>query len=231
MNDKFKYLIVSLFCAATLSYGIMKYHAELAYLKDYIYGTYLELAETFFPLPENFTIINNRAYKKYVKTFTHLPRGSVHAGGIVLYQVHGTRDLDELAPDLIRYSEYYSESRLKSDMKKYNGLASNRLRENMTVIVPDAAPALIIDTKNHSKPQLIAAKGLYFTGTSAGSPKFIDNLERYGKQGINTVVFDAKDITGIVNYYSRVNEVRKYDTHGKRTIGNIEKLIRMLKEI
>jgi hypothetical protein len=37
-------------------------------------------------------------------------------------------------------------------------------------------------------------------------------------------------VTGIVNYYSGVKEVRKYNTHEKHTIDDIDKLIRRLKE-
>ncbi len=230
MNSTFKYLILSACAAATVSYGVVKYWATLSYYKDYLHGAYLELAETLLPAHPRVTIIDNREYKKYARLFGLTPRGLIHAGSLLLYQTKGAAGLDDLAPDLIRYTGYLSENRFKRDIRKYNGLASNILHDEMTLIIPDAAPAMVIEVKNHSMPRLIAARGLYFTGSSAGSAKLIDNLRRYRDHGINTVVFDAKDVDGTVNYYSRVKEVRKYDTDRKRTIGNMEKILRMLKE-
>jgi hypothetical protein len=46
---------------------------------------------------------------------------------------------------------------------------------------------------------------------------------------VNAVVFDAKDVTGIVNYNSRVPEVLDLGTSEKRSIDDIDKLIRALK--
>ena len=84
--------------------------------------------------------------------------------------------------------------------------------------------------KKTAKAPLVFSQGLYYTGSTAGSGKITGLLDTYGGLGINTVVFDAKDVTGIVNYRSHSPAVLEYDTHRKRTIDDVDKLIRLLRE-
>ena len=230
MTVKFKNLIVYVFTAATLAYGSVLYYSTLVYIKDYLYGLYIDVAESLFPFANTYTIVDNRDYKKYVKTFSRLPGGFIYAGSLLICRTQQTLTLDELVPEVIPYTDYFSEYKIKNDIKKYNGITSNVISKGALLIIPKASPPLMPETKNHVKPELIVARGLYFTGTSAGSTVLLDNLQQFRKYGINTIVFDAKDIEGIVNYYSRVQEVRDYNTHERRSIGNIQKLIRTLKE-
>lgn len=229
MTDKLRYLIAALFGAATLAYGIMLHYSTIAYYKDYLHGTFIDLVESFFPFTNTYTIVNHRGYKKYIKTYARLPREFIHAGNVLIFRAKEDTVLNGLVPEMIPFTDYFRESRLKEAVKKYNGLTSGKIARDSLLIVPQAAPSLLPKIKNESKPDLVMARGLYFTGTSAGSDALLEKLEEYRNLGINTIVFDAKDIEGIVNYHSRVPEVRRYDTHEKRFIGNIEKLIRVLK--
>ncbi len=85
--------------------------------------------------------------------------------------------------------------------------------------------------RNREKPEIKYAKGLYYTGSTAGNHGIVGRLSRLNSLGINTVVFDAKDITGIINYRSSLIMVKKYGSHAKRPIKNIRLLIRRLKEM
>src|SRR5208337_4469254 len=109
MTDKTKYLTVSLFLAATLIYGAVIYYSTLVYIKDYIYGTYIEIAGSLFPFAGTFTILDNREYKKYDNIFSALPRDITHAGNILIYRAREALTLDELAPEVIRFTDYFNE--------------------------------------------------------------------------------------------------------------------------
>ncbi|MBN2403308.1 MAG: hypothetical protein JXN64_13050 [Spirochaetes bacterium] len=111
-----------------------------------------------------------------------------------------------------------------------NGLTNDILTQDMFLYIPHSIPAIIRDTKNKKMPELIYTRGLYFTGISAGSENFLNTLSMFRNVGINTIVFDAKDVTGEVNYYSNVPDVQKYNTHEKRPIENIDKVLRVLKQ-
>ncbi len=68
------------------------------------------------------------------------------------------------------------------------------------------------------------------TPTTVGNNTILKNLERYRTLGINTIVFDIKDINGDLTHYSRIPEAREYGTDAKRAIDNMPKFIRTLKE-
>ncbi len=229
MTDRTKFLIVSFFAAATLTYGVIIYYSTLVYIKDYIYGTYLDIAGSLFPFAGTFTVVDNREYKKYENIFSGLPRNILHAGDILIYRAPAASTLDELAPEMIRFTDYFNEQRLKNDIRKYNGIGAGVIPKGTILLIPNASQPFVPVVKNLAKPRLITARGLYFTGTSAGNATILQNLGLFRNHGINTIVFDAKDVDGVVTYYSRMEEVRKYNTHEKRTIGNIGKFIRSLK--
>jgi hypothetical protein len=83
--------------------------------------------------------------------------------------------------------------------------------------------------KNRSKSPLIFTRGLYYTGSSAGSEKILSQIDEFAAAGINTVVFDAKDVTGYVNYNSHVPDVVELKTASRYSIDDVDKLIRELK--
>ena len=71
-------------------------------------------------------------------------------------------------------------------------------------------------------------KGVYLTGWSAGEKSRIDYVIGLSKDaGVNTVVIDVKDYSGMVSYNSWVSEVRKYGANGNMVRdmeGTVDKL-------
>jgi hypothetical protein len=66
---------------------------------------------------------------------------------------------------------------------------------------PEAVPA----TPTPEPPVIPTVKGLYVTAWKAGNPQFIAKLTAMmGENGLNTVVVDVKDDTGVVSYPSVV---------------------------
>ncbi len=71
-------------------------------------------------------------------------------------------------------------------------------------------------------------KGVYLTGWSAGDKSRIDYVIQLSKDaGVNAVVIDVKDYSGMVSYNSQVPEVKKYGATGNMVRdmeGTVEKL-------
>lgn len=231
MNKNLNYIIVAILGACTILAGVITHFDTVLYLHDCALGLYIETAETLIPSSPTYTIINHRDFRTQVRTYRDLPRGFIHTGSILMYRSDSDdEDLGDIASEAVRYTDYYRASSLATSIREYNGIRGSEIPAGTALVIPGSAPALRHDPRNQAMPALITARGLYFTGTSIGGSKILGNLDRYKKLGINTIVFDAKDIGGDVSYFSKVPEVQSLDTHDKRSIDNIEKFIRTLKE-
>lgn len=231
MNRNLNYIIVAILGACTLLAGVITHIDTVRYLHDCALGFYIETAETLIPSSPTYTIVNHRDYRTQVRTYRNLPEGFIHSGSVLMYRAgKEDEDLRDIASVAVRYTDYYRASGLASAIREYNGIRSGDIPAGTALFIPGSEPALRHDPRNQSMPDLITARGLYFTGTSIGGNKILGNLDRYKELGINTIVFDAKDIGGDLSYYSRVPEVRRLNTHEKRSIDNIEKFISTLKE-
>ena len=197
MNKYTRQTIVAVLAAATLSMGIAVNHRAILIGRDYLIGSYLETAEFLFPYGDGtLTIVDHARYRGWLHPYRDLPRGFFRAGGMLLYRAGEDTDAGEIADAAVRYTEYFRASRLAGDIREYNGLKNGDVPAGTALLVPGSLPGLMPDVRNRTLPPLIAARGLYFTGTSVGSGLILKNLERYRALGINTIVFDAKDIGG-----------------------------------
>ncbi len=195
-----------------------------------IYQSYLiKAGEILRSGDDNFKTINLRAYKRYTKIYLKLPAGFIHSGHFLLYRADRNINIKELVKKSIVYTHFYKSYKLEKSIREYNGFENSIIKGGTIVYIPYSLPALMPETKKAVKPEIIYTRGLYYTGHSIGNERILNVIDKYKEAGINTIVFDAKDITGIVNYFSHVPDVIEYDTHEKRTIDNIYNLIRILK--
>ncbi len=156
--------------------------------------------------------------------------GFVHSGRFLFYVAPRDTTLGAVAREAIGHTMFYSHDRFREALKSVNGVKDGAVPKGAALFIPASLPPYVKEQRNARMPALIRAKGIYFTGHSIGRDSIFPVIEKYRKAGINTVVFDAKDITGTVNYRSEVPLAVKYDTHDKAPIGNIDHLIRFLKE-
>ncbi len=73
------------------------------------------------------------------------------------------------------------------------------------LLIPGTMPPFMKDPRNSTMPRLIFTRGLYYTGHTIGRESTLAVIDKYRSAGINTIVFDAKDITGILTYRSSVH--------------------------
>lgn len=178
----------------------------------------------------NFMRIDPAIFKRYKKTYSNQPNNFIRFGSLLFYRAKKGERINDIARVSVVYTHYYKIYRLKKAIREFNAIDNNKVKKDTLIYIPYSLPPFLLDTSNHKKPEAIYSRGLYFTGNSIGNEKVLNSIIKYKKFGINTVVFDAKDVNGIVNYYSRIPNVVRYNTHRERPIDDIDKLIRILKQ-
>ncbi|MFC1669906.1 putative glycoside hydrolase [Spirochaetota bacterium] len=210
--------------------AITIYYSKVLYLTDSIRSYYIDSYEWIFSKNSSIKIINSDKYKRYKKTFNDLPNEFIHIGDFLLYNARAKTNLRDISHQAIKYTNYFNAISLTTAIRKYNSLTGNSVNTGQVLLIPGSLNPFILDPGKLKKPNIRYSKGLYFTGYSTGSANFLKKIALFKKYGINTVVFDAKDVTGYVNYKSKIKEVKKYKTDKMSSIDNIEMLIRELRK-
>lgn len=179
---------------------------------------------------DKFEIINPSSRRMYIKTYRKIPENFVHSGNFLFYKVNKDKKIRDIANEVISYTHYYNSYKLEKAIKSYNGFKSDTAGKGCAVYIPYSLPAYMPDVKRIVKPDIIDARGLYFTGQAIGNGNIFSRIGRFKSVGINTIVFDVKDVPGEISYFSHVPDVLEYNTHEKRTIDDIGKFIRALKD-
>ncbi len=182
-------------------------------LSDIVYNmTAPEKGSMSFPVP------------RYQAAYENLEPGFIHCGGIFLYQGDGAPSVSSIAALALPFTRYYRSSHLARDMKKLNTSLQNKKKR--TLVIPGSLPSIVKTLVHETKPIMPYVRGLYYSGITTGSMKTLKDLKSLHSRGINAIVFDVKDIPGIVSYPSRVALVKKYNLSRQHTIGNIDLFIR-----
>ncbi|HPQ52077.1 MAG TPA: putative glycoside hydrolase [Spirochaetota bacterium] len=153
----------------------------------------------------------------------------IHAGHLLFYSAPRRTAVSVVAKKAIRYTRYIRTYKLEGAIRQSNGVTGDMVEAGTLLYIPHSLPAVLPVMRNRKKPELVHSRGLYYTGSSIGNERVLKQIDEFRKVGMNTVVFDVKDITGIVNYYSNVPDVQEYNAHGKRSIDNIDSILRYLK--
>jgi len=167
---------------------------------------------------------------RYLHRYGGAGPGFVHSGRLLFYIAPAETTLARVAREAIGHTTYYSVDRLRNALGEINGAVNGAVPAGTALLVPGALPPYTRETRNMKMPVIPRTVGIYYTGHTIGRESIFPVIEKYRAAGVNTIVFDAKDITGIVNYRSSVPAAVKYDTHEKAPIGNVDYLIRFLKE-
>ncbi len=152
------------------------------------------------------------------------------AGRFLFFTTDRETTANVLARRAIPHTIFYTQEQLISSIQKANGFLDNKIPAGTMLMIPGALPPYVKTPCNPVLPSLPRTVGIYFTGHTIGRESTLKLIEKYRTAGVNTIVFDAKDITGIVNYQSHVPLVLTHNLHEKAPIGNVDFLIRFLKE-
>lgn len=219
-------LVISIFAITSFS---GPHFGRVRYLHDAVRGALIDLSERISPDRGGVIIMNRGTTGRYRKSHLNLP-GELHqVGSLLLYRAGKDTGIRSVADDTIRFTDCFTLGELSAAIKKVNGIRDDRIKEGEVLLIPNPLPALIPDYTAGRTRTISPVRGLYLTGSSAGGGSFPRLVAKMKEHGINAVVFDVKDITGIVNYRSGVAAVNRLDTHEKRSIHNIGKMIRLLK--
>lgn len=212
-------LILSVFIIASLYQGFV-------YISDYTRSLAIRAFGLYETPGNTVSVINPGRYGRYVKTFDRMPGGMVHFAGVIFYRAPQNIRLRDFAGQVIEFTDYYSLHELGESVLSINRVTGGIINAGETVLVKKAAPPFVPDNRANRAVSIPFVRGVYFTGDSAGSSNFPARLPALRAAGINAIVFDVKDITGIVHTRSGVEKVRRFGLNGKGGIDNLPALIR-----
>ncbi len=222
-------VIATLIVILVMLLGILK-KDYITYKIDYGKGYLLSVLSSM-DRKDRFTIIYPSLEKRYIRPYSEQQKRIYHSGQMLFYRTSSREKVSQLSERLLQYTHYYRTYNLRRALIESNALTSETVAENDILYIPHSLPAAVVDLKKSSMPSIPSVRGLYFTGNSLASYDFIKSLKSLRENGINTIVFDVKDIPGIISYLSHVPAVQELDTHKKRTVDDIASLIRIFKAL
>lgn len=240
MTDRMKYISITIILFLAFIFALSANYYRIGAAVDYIKGLFTpqndiveigggsDLQQT--PVFDERKLKLRKNPSDVKKTFADLPAGFAHCGPFLIFTAAQETSLDDVTKKIITYTTNYRRSQLKRSILLYNGIKGSTVKAGQSIFIPDALPCLSHDLRNKELPALISARGLYITGTTAGSPKFLERIQHLKKTGINAVVFDVKDVDGMLTYRSRAPLAVKYDLHERASIDNIDLFIKNLKD-
>ncbi|MCX7678188.1 MAG: putative glycoside hydrolase [Spirochaetes bacterium] len=198
--------------------------SRVYYYTDLFRGTIISL----------FSSTNNlKSHKpsiKYYRVPTNIDEGFTRFGHFLFYITSKETTMREIAQNTISYTSFYTTKSAHDEIQKTNRILTNTIPKNTMLLIPNALPPYVKSMRNTALAQIPKTIGLYYNGEMIGKENTLKQIISYRSIGVNAIVFDAKDVSGIVNYKSSVPLVQKYNLHEKAPIGNVDFLIRFLKE-
>lgn len=229
MKKQLQYILITTAVFIAVIFSISSNYYRILYVKDAVQG-YVVNKLPFGNAKPYLTIINHGEKKNYVHAYSTLPPELFHSGPFLFYRAGSDISIKELISQVIRYTEHLYARSMEQSFRRLNGIEGTSIHQGDVVLVPEPCPAYVPDIQNYKKPSLIYTRGLYYTGNSMRNGELLDNLDILKRLGINAIVFDVKDITGIVTYKSSLDDVIELGTHRQRSVDNMNLFIRMLKD-
>ncbi|HEY9898889.1 MAG TPA: putative glycoside hydrolase [Pantanalinema sp.] len=131
-----------------------------------------------------------------------LPAGGEYVGGKIFHTVQKGQDPTDLANMYLAMTDYYTRPSLEKALLSKNGL-KGWIPVGKRIEIPGVRASAVVP-KRVPKPRTFDARGIYVTQTSAGTERVFTLVNQMKPHGLNTVVFDVKDMDGHLAYDSRV---------------------------
>ena len=162
--------------------------------------------------------------------FNILPPNFTFSFNTLIYKTSSSENISSISKKALPFTRFYSSKELEDAIKKINAVPASSIKAGFVLLIPNSLSAFEIDHRNKSKAKIPFTKGLYFTASSAGRNSIILTVDKFSEIGINTVVFDIKDVEGTLSFYSKNPLVRSLELDKNKTINSLPKLISELKK-
>ncbi len=203
----------------------------IVYVTDYMRSTFIDFFDLYEYSSPGDVKVEDYSKRNYMKkAFADLPKNFFHMGNTLFYRLDRDSSLSEVARKSIKYTNYYKLSLFKEAIARENGIVGGVVGKNRVIVIPKSIRAHVMDIIMTRAREIKFIRGLYYSGSKAGSSSFLHGLKTLKKRGIDAIVFDVKDITGIVHTGSKVKLVNKYGLNRKGSINNLLLLLRKCRE-
>ncbi len=230
MSHKLRYFVLAGVSVITVIFIIAASFSSMVYIKDTVKSLVIRTFNLYETPTATVSVISGSSYKKYIKTYGNIPEGMFHFANMLYFKGNKNTGVSDLAISAIELTDYYKIYSMKQDLLSLNRINQNIINSGEVIIIDKSLPSFISDYKSARSGNITFTKGLYFSGDTAGRESFISKLPAFKSMGINAIVFDVKDITGIVHTKSRVKEVRDFNLTRQGAIDNLPKLLRDCRE-
>ena len=230
MPSGIKYFFLAGVSMIAAIFVISSSFTSIVYIRDYVESFFIRTFNLYETADGGASVINGSSYKKYIKPYRNLPDGMFHFANMLFYKGNKNTGLSELASSAIELTDYYKLYSMKQEILSKNRINQNIINAGELILIEKSLPPFVTDNKSNRSGNIKFTKGLYFSGDTAGGESFISKIPELKMMGINAIVFDVKDITGIVHTKSRVKEVRDFKLGRQGAIDNLPMLIRLCRE-
>jgi hypothetical protein len=146
-----------------------------------------------------------------------------------LHVVSPGESLSKIARLYLPLTEAYTVIDLIQRIKQRNSLTGTMIRPNQHLLIPLVRSTPLI-SKTNPKDRDFEARGIYVNRYSMGCRKMNRLLDRLIALGGNTVILDAKDMSGKLSFPSGVTLAREIGASANHIIADPAKLFHYLRE-
>jgi len=227
MTLKVKYFLLAGIAVLFVIFISAAGYSKAVYISDYLRSLVIRAFNLYNNKGSGVSLISGDRYKPHMKTYEKMTDGFFHFGNTLLYRAPKNIRAGDLVLNAIEYTGFYKLNDLRNSTQAFNNITGNIINAGEIVVITNPLPYYIQDVISTRSPEVKFTKGLYFSGDRAGNPSFLSRLPYFKSLGINSIVFDVKDITGIVHLKnSRVREVREFGLSRDGAIDNLPMLVR-----
>jgi peptidoglycan/xylan/chitin deacetylase (PgdA/CDA1 family) len=156
-----------------------------------------------------------------------LPEGGEWLDGRIIHAIQKGQSPTFLAERYLKFATHYTRPELEKAILAKNNLKRPMVSIGQRLEIPDIRKAPPV-AKTVPVSKTFEAKGIYLTMTSASTERVFTLVNRMKPLGLNTVVFDVKDMDGIVSYRTQAPLALKTGASKNGTIRDLPKLIEWL---
>ncbi len=226
MPRKLRYFAVTGAFTLIVLFAVSSNYSRIVYFNDTVKSLVIRTFGLYGSSSDAVSVISSDKFKKYRKTYKGLPEGALHFGKFLLYRAPVNISVSKLAYELIEYTNFYKLYDLRNSINSLNRISGGIVNRGEIVYIARSLPPIVSDDVINRTGRIISTRGLYLTGESAGSRNFTENIAKMKSRGINAIVFDVKDITGILHTRSSLEPVRRYNLGRLGAINNLPRLVR-----